>query len=87
MARTEDERAALAERYRAGGMGYGEAKQMLLAKIDEHFATAREKRKQLEANLQLVDDILKAGAAKARAEARATMRLVRAAVGMLKEPV
>src|SRR5438874_7901503 len=43
---TDEERAALAERYRAGGLGYGEAKGMLLAKIDERFGPARERRMQ-----------------------------------------
>ena len=38
---TDEEKAALAARYRAGGMGYGEAKQLLLAKIDAFFAPAR----------------------------------------------
>jgi tryptophanyl-tRNA synthetase len=78
---TDDERAALAERYRAGGMGYGEAKQMLLAKIDAHFAPAREKREQLAADPAAVEKVLQEGAAKARAEARATMKLVREAAG------
>jgi tryptophanyl-tRNA synthetase len=84
---TEEERAALAQRYRAGGMGYGEAKQMLLAKIDEHFGPAREKRRQLAANPAIVDEVLRQGAAKARAEARATMKLVRSAAGFDPEPV
>src|SRR5437868_6218126 len=84
---TEEERSALAQRYRAGGMGYGEAKQMLLAKIDEHFGPAREKRKQLAANPAIVDDVLHQGAAKARAEARATMKLVRTAAGFDAEPL
>lgn len=77
----EQEKATLAARYRAGGMGYGEAKQLLLAKIDEYFALAREKRKQLASDAKLVDDILSRGAIKARAEAQATMKLVRAAAG------
>src|SRR5437868_7644651 len=47
---TADERNALSQRYRAGGMGYGEAKHMLLAKIDEQFGPARERRKQLAAD-------------------------------------
>src|SRR5207302_4173924 len=46
---TEEEKAALAQRYRAGGMGYGVAKTALLEKIDAHFGPAREKRKQLAA--------------------------------------
>src|SRR5207249_3939940 len=54
---TDVERTALADRYRAGGMGYGEAKQMLLAKIDEHFAAAREKRKQLAADPATVEEV------------------------------
>jgi len=66
--------------------GYGDSKTMLLAKIDAHFAAAREKRKQLAADPQLVEAVLKAGADRARSEARETMRLVRAAVGMSKEP-
>ena len=35
---TAEEKAALAARYRAGGIGYGEAKKMLLEKINTHFA-------------------------------------------------
>src|SRR6516164_3399038 len=42
---TDAEQTELADRYRAGGIGYGDAKKLLLAKIDEHFAPAREKRK------------------------------------------
>jgi tryptophanyl-tRNA synthetase len=83
---TEVERNVLAQRYRAGGMGYGEAKQMLLAKIDEHFGPAREKRKQLAADPTRVEDVLRQGAAKARAEAQATMKLVRAAAGFGAQP-
>jgi tryptophanyl-tRNA synthetase len=78
---TEEERSALAVRYRAGGMGYGEAKQLLLAKIDEHFAPARERRKQLAADPGAAENVLRQGAAKARAEAKATMKLVREAAG------
>src|SRR5205823_11130530 len=42
---TEQEKAALAERYRAGGHGYGESKKALLEKIVAYFAPAREERK------------------------------------------
>ncbi len=84
---TEEEKAALAARYRAGGMGFGDAKKMLLEKINAHFGPAREKRKQLAANPDFVEEVLRRGAAKARAEARKTMALVRAAVGMKATPV
>jgi tryptophanyl-tRNA synthetase len=79
---TDDEKAALAARYRAGGMGYGEAKKLLLEKINAFFAPARERRKQLAANPEYVETVLRQGAQRARAEARATMALVRKAVGM-----
>jgi tryptophanyl-tRNA synthetase len=79
---TPEEKAALAERYRAGGMGYGEAKQALLEKIDAHFAPARQKRAELLARPDYVEDVLRHGAQKARAEARQTLALVREAVGM-----
>ncbi len=67
--------------------GYGDAKQMLLAKIDAKFGPAREKRKQLAADPERVEAVLREGARKARAEARKTMALVREAVGMLPHPV
>jgi tryptophanyl-tRNA synthetase len=79
---TDDEKAALAARYRAGGMGYGDAKKMLLDKINEHFAPPRAKRKELAAQPDRVESILRKGAERARAEARQTMALVRKAVGM-----
>jgi tryptophanyl-tRNA synthetase len=84
---TEEEKASLAARYRAGGMGYGEAKKMLLEKIDAYFAPSRARRKQLAADPAYVEAVLRKGAEKARAEARVTMGLVRAAVGMKPHPV
>src|SRR5207253_10233928 len=39
---TEAERAAMAERYRSGGMGYAVAKEALLEKINAHFEPARQ---------------------------------------------
>ncbi len=62
--------------------GYGDAKTMLLEKIDAKFGPARERRKQLAADLGAIEGVLRDGARKARAEARKTMELVRAAVGM-----
>ena len=84
---TEAEQAELAQRYRAGGMGYGEAKQMLLEKIDQLFTPAREKRKQLAAHPEQVETVLRRGAEKARSEARKTMAMVREAVGFKPTPV
>ncbi len=79
---SEDEQAALAERYRAGGMGYGHAKLELLEKINEHFGPIREKRKALAADMDYVEDVLKTGAEKARVLARATLQKARQAAGL-----
>ena len=83
---TPEEANALAARYRAGGMGDGEAKQMLLAKIEEYFGPFREKRKQLAADPNYVEDVLRDGAKRARTEAVKTMELVREATGFPKKP-
>ena len=82
----EAEQSALAAKYRAGGMGYGEAKKELLTQIDAYFASARERRKQLAADPAAVEAILQAGAKKARLEAQRTMEKVRKAVGIAPKP-
>ena len=79
---SDDEKEALAERYRAGGLGYGEVKKMLVGKIDATFAPARARRKELERHPSVVEAALRKGAEKARAEAGETMRLVREATGL-----
>jgi tryptophanyl-tRNA synthetase len=84
---TEEEKAELAARYRSGGIGYGDAKKLLLAKIDAYFGPLRERRKQLAQDAGYVEDVLRQGAQRARAEAQATMALVRQAVGMPPRPV
>lgn len=84
---TDAEKAELAGRYRAGGMGYGDAKKALLAKIDEHFAAARARRKQLVNDADYVEGVLRQGATRARSEAQQTMERVRQAVGMKRRSV
>jgi tryptophanyl-tRNA synthetase len=79
---SDEERAALAADYRAGKIGYGSAKKLLRSKIEEYFAPARSKRLELVRNPDVVEDILREGGKKARAEAQQTMALVREAVGM-----
>ncbi len=82
-----EEQEALAAKYRAGGFGYGAAKKELLAKIEAYFAPARERRKLLERNPGVVEEALTRGAARARAAAQVTLRLVRRAVGMHATPL
>ncbi|MCY3019251.1 MAG: tryptophan--tRNA ligase [Planctomycetota bacterium] len=80
---TDEEAEALAARYKAGGMGYGEAKKMLLDKIVAHFAPYRQKRAELLQRPEHVDEVLKQGAAKARAIARQTLDEAKRACGLL----
>jgi tryptophanyl-tRNA synthetase len=84
---TDPEKVDLAERYRAGRIGYGDAKALLLDKINTYFEPARKRRKELAANLDFVESVLQRGALRARAEAQQTMALVREAVGMKARPV
>lgn len=79
---TDDEKAALAADYRSGKVGYGHAKKMLKAKVDGYFEPFRQKRKDLAKDPATVEDILRDGAARARAEARKTMDLVRQKTGL-----
>jgi tryptophanyl-tRNA synthetase len=78
----ESEKAAIAERYRAGGMGYGEVKKALLEKIDAYFVPMRQRRKDLAQKPDYVEDVLRKGAERARTEARQTLAQIREAVGM-----
>jgi tryptophanyl-tRNA synthetase len=78
----ETEKAVMANRFRAGRMGYGEAKQALLEKIDAYFRPFRQRRKELSERPDFVEEVLRQGALRARAEAEKTMSLVRQSVGM-----
>jgi len=79
---TPEEQAELRQRYLAGNMGYGHAKQALFDKYSEFFAPMRERRKQLLEKPQLVEDVLQDGAARARKVAQQTLQRVRQAVGL-----
>ncbi len=68
--------------FRAGGQGYGHYKQQLFETIRDHFAPMRERREALLKDAAYIDDVLAAGAKKARTQARRTMDRVRTAVGM-----
>jgi tryptophanyl-tRNA synthetase len=75
------EAAALAGRYRAGGMGYGEAKQELFEVLERELGPARERYDEWMANPQSIDEILDAGAERARELATPLMERLRDAVG------
>jgi tryptophanyl-tRNA synthetase len=70
------------DKYRTGPMGYSEAKKRLAELLIEYFAPYRQKRAELENNLDYVTQILAAGARRARAVATETLADVRKAVGL-----
>ena len=77
-----DEIAELAGRFRAGGLGYGDAKKALLEKVLDHFEPYQKRRAELAADLGAVHEALRIGAEKARSAAGETMERVRKAVGL-----
>lgn len=79
---TEEEKKTLADKYRAGGFGFGDAKKLLLEKILDELKIARKEREKLAANIDYVHNILKQGAEKARKVASATKAEVWEKVGL-----
>ena len=77
-----EERAAMAQAFRQGGLGYGDAKKALLDKVMAHFGPARARRRELESRPDTVEDILRDGAARARAATAELMDEVRSAAGL-----
>lgn len=77
-----EEQAALATRYRAGGMGYGEAKQALFERAMDHFAVARQQREKLAADPGVIDEILRDGADRARTKGAEVLDRARKACGL-----
>lgn len=78
----ETQQQELTDRYRAGGMGYGEAKTQLHDAAMEYFGEAFERRCELEQHPDDVEDILQAGAAVARAKAQEVVDRARQACGL-----
>lgn len=66
----------------AEGLAWGEAKKMLAAKINLELADKRERFAELTAQPAIIEDILQAGAEKARSQAQPLLAQVREAVGI-----
>ena len=78
---TPEQTEALAARYRAGGMGWGHAKQELQNVLEEHLGAAREKYFYLLNHTEEIDKILAYGKEKARVKSKAMMEKVRSLLG------
>ena len=74
----------IAEKYRAGGYGYGHAKKELLRLINDYFAEARDRRKEMEQDIDYVIDVLKEGGHKARERAEEVMEPIRSVAGIMR---
>ena len=77
-----DELAGWENRYRNGGMGYSEAKKRLVELLIDYFKPFRQKRTELENNIDYVRKVLADGAERAKAVAVKTLAQARKAVGL-----
>ena len=62
----EEERKEVEKGYREGGLGYSTVKKRLFELVMEHFAEARQRRRELEEDPDFVRDVLREGVNKAR---------------------
>jgi tryptophanyl-tRNA synthetase len=79
---TKEEQDTLAQRYRAGGMGWGEAKEALFQVVNRELSPMRERFEGLIADPEGLDKTLQEGAEKARAIACKTIARLRKAIGI-----
>ena len=79
---TPDAVADLERRYRAGGLGYGHAKQELFLSMDALLAEPREQYASLRSDPDRIQEILHDGATRARGTAQKTFDRVRNAIGL-----
>ena len=79
---TPEQTAEFAEKFRAGGMGYGDAKKILFEQVNSVLAAPRAEYERLMSNPDEIDKILASGAARARMVAHETLlRVKRAMLG------
>ncbi len=79
---TEAERDEMFERARAGGLGYGDVKKDLLARLMDYFEPMRARRAELEEKPEEIEAILRVGAGRARELAMPILEACRSAAGL-----
>ncbi len=79
---TPEEQATLADRYRAGGMGWGEAKEALFQVMNRELGPLRNRYEEIISDPPRLDKILAQGAEKARAIASRTVGRLRKTIGI-----
>ncbi len=73
---------AMADKYRRGGFGYGEIKKAVADASEEFFGVARQRRAELENNLDYVEGVLANGAIRAREKAGEVLLRAQRACGL-----
>jgi tryptophanyl-tRNA synthetase len=79
----EETQAEIAAKYREGGYGYGHAKKELHGMIEDYFADARARRKELAQRPDYVREVLHHGAKQAREKVEPIIAAVREATGLV----
>jgi tryptophanyl-tRNA synthetase len=79
---TAEERAQWSDRFRSGGLGYGEVKKAIFERFMDRFAAARKRRQELESQPDFVERALRQGVEKARQIGIPLVQQVRDAVGI-----
>jgi tryptophanyl-tRNA synthetase len=80
---TAQEQQEWSDRFRAGGLGYGEVKKAIFDRFMDRFGPARRRRQKLENEPEYVEMALRNGADKARQVGVPLVRQVRDAVGIV----
>ena len=81
---SEQQREELADIYRAGGFGYGDVKKKIAEAAGDYFRDAWQRRAEMESDAGYVQDVLDAGAAKARVKCREVLDRVQKATGLVR---
>ncbi len=79
---TDEQDGEVRVMFENGGVGYADIKKHVAGVINDYLREARNKRKELEQNKEVVIEILKKGGEVARERAEAKMQVVRKAVGI-----
>jgi tryptophanyl-tRNA synthetase len=79
---TPEMQADWADRFRRGGLGYGEVKKAIFESFMEKFGAARRRRQELDQQPDYIEEVLRRGVEKARQVGLPLVRQVRDAVGI-----
>ncbi len=81
---SKEDTQELANKYMAGGFGYGDAKKTLLTKILEYFAEAREKYEEIYQKKDFVYGVIEEGNKKAKETSSKTLEKVKKKIGYIR---